>query len=477
MTLTKTTMSTLAEVNYHLQKSIACIENLDVRNVSSDEEIELFKNQLSNFIQQLKAKKINLDNIDSFTFVDNDDLAIIMNQMVEYAELNFNSQLEIRGNDDIINTIATTVNLLGEELEDKIKKLQQLNITLEVTTEKTKAKNQELSGIMKALDESALIFITDTKGNIVKVNKGFSEACMYSEQELLGKSHKIIRSDFHPKKFWKEMITVIENGKSWRNEIKCLAKNGSEFWMDIVVNPITNLNQEITHYLSIGNLTTDKKTQEIRLIENEKSIRKSLKEKDILLQEVHHRVKNNLQMISSLMDLQIKRASEKEVVKQLTDSQIRIKAMSLLHEKLYQSENITLVNISEYTISLMYSFVTMYDDSVRERIMVKHQIQKDINLNIPRAIPYGLIFNEIISNCYKHAFGKEEKGSIMISLVKEKKNIILKIKDSGKGMNTNVNFKSFKSLGMKLITSLSSQLKAEVTFNSNQGLEVCLIFK
>ena len=477
MTLAKTTMNTLAEVSYHLQKSIDCIKNLDTGNSSSEEEMEVFKNQLSDFIRKLKAKKINLDNIDSFTFVDNDDLALIMNQMVEYAELNFNSQLEIRGNDDIINTIATTVNLLGEELEDKIKKLQQLNITLEVTTEKTKAKNQELSGIMKALDESALIFITDTKGNIVKVNKGFSEACMYSEQELLGKNHKIISSGFHSKRFLKEMITVIENGKSWRNEVKCLAKNGSEFWMDIAINPISNLNQEITHYLSIGNLITDKKIQEIKLIENEKSIRKSLKEKDILLQEVHHRVKNNLQMISSLMDLQIKRAREKEVVKQLTDSQIRIKAMSLLHEKLYQSENITLVDISEYTISLIYSFVTMYDDSVRERITVQHQIQKDINLNIPRAIPYCLIFNEIISNCYKHAFGKEEKGNIMISLAKEKKNIILKIKDSGKGMNTNVNFKSFKSLGMKLITSLSSQLKAEVLFESNKGLEVCLIFK
>jgi PAS domain S-box-containing protein len=472
-----TKKSTIREVSLYLQKTIDCINKLQENNTPETEELDDFKSRLSDFIIQLKRKNINLENVESFSFIDNDALASIMNQMIQYAELNFNNHVEIKGDDDVLNTIATTVNLLGEELEDKIKQLQELNITLEVNTEKSKAKNQELSGVMKALDNSALIVICDTKGTIVKVNKGFCDTSKYKEEELIGKNISIINSNAHPKEFWKDMWSFVEKGKTWRNEVKCKAKNGSKFWMDMVINPINNIHGNITHYLSISNLITDKKKQEQYLIKNEKALKKSLKEKDTLLQEVHHRVKNNLQMISSLMDLQIKRATEKEVIKQLTDSQSRIKAMSLLHEKLYQSDNITLVNISEYTISLLNSFITMYDDEIKKKIQVKHIIEDDIHLSIPRAIPFGLIVNEIMSNCYKHAFNKNESGIISISLYKENDTTILRIKDSGKGMDTSVDFKSFKSLGMKLITSLSSQLKAEVSFLSVKGLTVTLTFK
>ncbi len=473
----KTAIGTIGEVSYHLQQSIDCIRNLKTHYVPAEDELDEFKIHLSEFITQLKLKNINIENVESFTFVDNEALAGIMNQLIQYAELNFSNQLEIQGEDDIVNTIATTVNLLGEELEDKIKRLQELNITLEITTEQSRAKHQELSGIMKALDSSALIVIIDIDGKIVKVNKGICDASGYSEKELIGNNRRIFNSGFHPKEFWADMWMHLDNGKPWRNEVKCLAKNGSHFWVDAVVNPIKNIQHQTTHYLSISNLITDRKQQELQLIENEKDILQSLREKDTLLQEVHHRVKNNLQMISSLMDLQIKRSKEKEVVKQLTDSQTRIKAMSLLHEKLYQSTNIALVNISEYTSSLIYSFVTMYDNSNSKRIKVNHDIQKDIILNITRAIPYGLILNEILSNCYKHAFGKAGKGTITVSLTKEKSKVVLRVKDSGKGMNTNVNIQSLQSLGIKLITSLSAQLKAEVSFKSLKGLEVCVIFK
>jgi len=468
-------ISIIEDVCFHLQGAVDSIKKIDENN-TSEKEVYKFKKSLSDLIFQLKRKNISLQDIDPVDFIDDNTLERVMDQMIQYAELDFSNKLDITGNDDVVNVIATTVNLLGEELADKIKKLQELNITLEVTTQKNKAKNQELSGIMKALDNSALILIIDVKGFIVKVNKGFCEASKYSEEELLGKHREILKTNFHPHEFWLKMKQQIENGKSWRNEIKCLAKDGSVFWIDTVVNPITNINGRTTHYLAISNLITDKKIQEEQLIENEKAIRQSLKDKELLLQEVHHRVKNNLQMISSLMELQIKRAKQKEVIEQLSDSQKRVKAMALLHEKLYQSQNVSFINISEYTDSLISTFATMYGADKKTRIQVESDIQENINLSIARAIPFGLIFNELVSNCYKHAFNLQEKGRILVSLNKIKNKVQLKVKDNGTGLDKNIDFKTIKSLGIKLITSLTGQLKADISFKNKEGLEVCLNF-
>ena len=150
--------------------------------------------------------------------------------------------------------------------------------------------------------------------------------------------------------------------------------------------------------------------------------------------------------------------------------------MALLHEKLYQSQNVSFINISEYTSSLVATFATMYGADKKTRIQVDTDIKENINLSIARAIPFGLIFNELVSNCYKHAFNMQEKGRILVSLNKVKNKIQLKVKDNGKGLDKDINFKTIKSLGIKLITSLTNQLKADISFKNKEGLEVSLDF-
>ena len=398
-------------------------------------------------------------------------LRSIMNQMIEYALFNFDNKLEVADNEgEVIKSIASTVNMMGEELKEKIAELQKKNIELETVSKELAIKNQNLKSMTKAIDTSSLVSITDLDGKITRVNRSFCETSKYRRKELLGRNHRLFNSGHHTEEFWEQMWQTITNGDTWRAEVKNKAKDGTEYWVDTVIIPLKDIEDKTTHYLSIRNVITDKKSQEEKLINNSIIIKESLKEKEVLLQEIHHRVKNNLQIIAGLINLQIKRTDSAEAAAQLNESQRRIKVIALIHEKLYQSDNMAYINISEYTQSLLLLISGIYNH--KNKIDVTCEIKQKITLNIDRAIPYGLLLTEIISNAYKHAFVKVETGVILVSLVQNENAIILSIKDNGEGIDTSIELNQRKSLGMKLIHSLSAQLKAKLTFHNENGLRI-----
>lgn len=204
-------------------------------------------------------------------------------------------------------------------------------------------------------------------------------------------------------------------------------------------------------------------------------IRQSLHEKEVLLKEVHHRVKNNLQIISSLLNLQLNYLNNDEANFLFKETQNRIRTLALVHEKLYKSEDVEFVDLAVYIRSIVdllgYSFNKEFID-VNYSFDMKH-LEK---FNVDQAIPCGLIVNEIISNSFKYAFPKSFKGQINISLKKEGSFFKLVINDNGIGIPPEVDLNSPDSLGIELIYSLVSQLEGEIVISREDGTQYEITF-
>jgi len=189
----------------------------------------------------------------------------------------------------------------------------------------------------------------------------------------------------------------------------------------------------------------------------EAQIKESLREKEVLLQEIHHRVKNNLQVISSLLDLQSLHIKEPKMLEMFRDSCNRVKSMALVHENLYQSKNYAKVNFREYIESLMMNLFQVY--GVKGDRMTLEQEIDIVALNIDTAIPCGLIINELVSNALKHAFPDKNPGLISILFkVNKEQHYTLIVRDNGKGLPSCFNINSLNTLGLQLVDILRSFL-------------------
>ena len=199
---------------------------------------------------------------------------------------------------------------------------------------------------------------------------------------------------------------------------------------------------------------------------------KTLGEKDVLLREIHHRVKNNLQIISSLLNMQSRFLDDDKSKEIVAESQNRIKSMSLIHQKLYQEENLTGIETRNYFTELIDSLCLSYGI---DNTIVKMEIDiENLLLDVDTAIPLGLILNEIISNAFKYGVDTET-GVFRFSFKKiSDTELLIKVKDNGTGIPKNFDIKKSKSYGMKLIQSLSKKLKAETEFINNNGLEITM---
>jgi two-component sensor histidine kinase/DNA-binding NarL/FixJ family response regulator len=208
----------------------------------------------------------------------------------------------------------------------------------------------------------------------------------------------------------------------------------------------------------------------------EEKLRASLAEKEVLLKEVHHRVKNNLQIISTLLDLQADTIHDDVLQKSLKDCQDRIKAMALIHEKLYESSDLARIDFWEYIEGLVGHLLSSYVDDP-QRIVMKVDVG-DIQMGIDRAIPYGLIINELVSNAIKHAFPNGRSGEIAISLrADDGGGLILTVADNGVGLPPGLDFRNTETLGLQLVNLLTKQLRGELSILNDGGAAFIIRFK
>jgi len=316
---------------------------------------------------------------------------------------------------------------------------------------------------------SEVILYVDNSDRIIFANDNAIKMFGYNKSELIGQIAGEILVDPEYRDYIKDRIKLRRHGFTDRYEAQMKTKTGESIWVEISSAPLKDADGKIIGSIGIHSDITDRKKYE-------NTIETSLKQKDLLLKEIHHRVKNNLQIISSLIKLQSAHVNDKEIHSLFAESQNRIKTMALIHEKLYRSSDISVIEFYDYIKNLVNSLYSSYGISI-ERVRPVIEF-RSIYLDIDTAIPCGLIINELISNCLKYAFPELRKGKISIDLKELNEcDYMMVIKDDGIGIQRSVDFDNTNSLGLKLVKILSEQLGGTAELIRNNGSEFRISFR
>lgn len=231
--------------------------------------------------------------------------------------------------------------------------------------------------------------------------------------------------------------------------------------------PVFGADQQLQYVIGFGIDITEN-------IEKSNKIEESLKEKETLLGEVHHRVKNNLALVLGLIEMQITKSTTDDLRNQLSEVQRRIFSMSLIHEKLYKTSNFAKIDLSDYLKDLIHSLGIFYNKGKNIQI---HYDLNSVLISTKKAIPVALVVNELITNCFKYAFNGREKGNIHVSLKRENEMTRLSIADDGPGLPENYELTKAQSLGFNLLVIFTRQLKGSYEVKNLNGLQITINFK
>lgn len=318
-------------------------------------------------------------------------------------------------------------------------------------------------------------------GKITDVNTATEKVTGYSRNEL-------VETDFsdyftEPKKAREGYQQVFKDGVVKNYELEIKNKEGDIILVSYNASVYTDENNDV-----IGVFAAARDITEIK--EAEKNIKASLKEKEVLLREIHHRVKNNLQIISSLLSLQSDYINDDEALDIFTESQNRVKTMAMIHEKLYKSDCLMKINFGDYVEELADSL--FYNYRISPNMIKLRKNMDNVFFDVNTSIPCGLIINELVTNCLKHAFPwfKASKSledspqdlefgkyQIDIELKPDNENYILTVADNGIGFPDDIDFKNTDSLGLQLVNNLVDQLDGTITLDKNEGTKFTIIFK
>jgi PAS domain S-box-containing protein len=358
---------------------------------------------------------------------------------------------------------------IGEVIRDRDGKPISMFGVVQDITEHKQAEEELLKFKLGIERSDEVIFITNIDGSIIYINPAFEKIYGYSREEALGKTPRILKSGLLPSEAYKTFWDTLLEKKVVNGELINKTKDGRLLNIGSSANPILNDKGNTVGFLAIQRDITERKLAE-------EQIKKSLKEKEVLLREIHHRVKNNMQIVSSLLMLQSQNIEDKKYKDMFIESQNRIYSMALIHEKLYQSESIAEINFKEY----INGIVTNIFESYGQKSNIKIDINvENILIKIDYAVPCGLIINELVTNSLKYAFPDGRQGKIQISLKSNDTNMIqLSISDDGIGIPKDLDIRNTKSLGLHLITALAeSQLHGEIILNREIGTEFQIIFR
>jgi two-component system, sensor histidine kinase PdtaS len=243
-------------------------------------------------------------------------------------------------------------------------------------------------------------------------------------------------------------------------------KNGEEFPVEISLSPL-HTEEGTLFSAAIRDITERKRADE--------KVRASLQEKEVLLKEIHHRVKNNLQVTSSMLKLQSAFIGDPGAREMFAESQNRIRSMALVHEKLYQSSDLSRIDIADYVASLAMLLLRSFGVD-RDRISFTLEAEP-VFLSIETAVPFGLIVNEVFSNCLKHAFPGTRQGRVVVTIASdEAARLSLCVRDDGVGLPPDLNIDETETLGLQLVKTLVEQLQGRLEINREGGTEVRVHF-
>ena len=336
---------------------------------------------------------------------------------------------------------------------------------------KSEEKIQILANVVESSNDA--IATESLDGIITSWNKSAEQIYGYSAEEILGKNVSILEPD-NLKGEVKQLIEKIKQGEKVQHyETLRVKKDGTIINGSITLSPIFDSYGKLVAISGIARDITER-------IKAEKLLAKA---EEARMKEIHHRIKNNLQVISSLLDLQAEKFRDKEVLEAFRESQNRVTSMSLIHEELYKGEGNDTLNFSAYLQKLAESLFQTYSLSSKN-VRLCMDLEENTFFDMDIAIPLGIIVNELVSNSLKHAFTEEEEGEIRIKLCREEKGnemhksfFSLTISDNGKGIPENIKLESLESLGLQLVNILVDQLDGKIELKRTHGTEFRITFK
>ncbi len=338
---------------------------------------------------------------------------------------------------------------------------------LQQVSEERERSQKMLQLVMDLIPQS--IWWKDRDSKFLGCNRNFAQmARVETPENLIGKTDY----DFWTKEeadFFRlvDARVMAQNKAEYGIVEPARQQDGRVIWLETNKIPLHDEQGRVIGTLGTAQDISDRK-------QADEQIKSSLREKEVLLKEIHHRVKNNLQVIESLLRLQSRFTKDKQIQAMFKESQHRIKSMALIHEKLYQSNNLGEINFHEYVRSLVSNLLHSYGTSKN----IKYYLDIDVNLNIDTAINCGLIINELVSNSLKYAFVNQQKNAkIWLNFkgnTQDKFSLI--IKDNGVGFPPDLDFRNTDSLGLQLVDSFVEQLGATIELQSQSGTEFIITF-
>jgi PAS domain S-box-containing protein len=338
----------------------------------------------------------------------------------------------------------------------------------------------EKLGLMETLRESEerfrkffegapdAMFLADPEsGIILDANPAASRLMQRPHEEIVGLHQAELhphRMEGHSRRTFKEHAVEKKGLHPVENVV--VRPDGAEVPIEVLAREIT-LNGKTVLLGTFRDITERKQAEE--------ELKRSLNEKEVLLREVHHRVKNNLAVINSLLRLQLDYADDPKTVDMMEESRRRIRSMALVHEKLYQSKDFSHIDIYDYLLTLVQTLFGSYDITTDKVIF---DIDADaIQLSIDTIIPFGLMVNELVTNSLKHAFKDGRKGRIDVSLTSDGEGKTLVVSDNGLGIPDEIDIYDTRTLGFQLVNALAKQIMGDVELDRSSGTRITIAFK
>jgi PAS domain S-box-containing protein len=454
-----------------------------------EDEDELYDEVFTDFID-LKFKsevELDLEEIRNGKSIDYKEIKLI-GQNQSHEEVGIKGILTIYENKPSIQITLNSVSIRNQLVQEQIRVrlIEEINNVLKQEIEEHKRTQAKLNEQQKATaeqkamlesilnsTENLLMWTSDLTLRLTTVNRNFANWMLdqFGAVITTGEDAKRALEHYLNPDFDQGQLSAVDyaiKGRPQQFEFALLSQTGETIWMQAFLNPVYQ-GEELTGISCVMFDNSERRAVDRR-------VRDSLKEKEVLLQEVHHRVKNNLQVISSILSLQSSYVSDESTLRILQESQERIKAMSFIHETLYRTADFSKLEFTDYIRTIAGNLVQSYRIN---QTTIRFEPELDnVYLNLDQSIPCGLIVNELISNALKYAFKDRESGSLKLILKQAENTIHLEVVDDGVGLNKDFKFEKQDSLGIQLVYSLVEQLDGvlEIESKKNKGTRFILRF-